>query len=297
MTKPVCPACGKRDYGATLPADHGGRFHFTRCGHCRHPYSYNANGEVAHGHVEQVPSKDLLPCPFCSSTSLRLFDTGVQCVACMAAGPYVKSQDPRDSWNKRAATPERPRLIPGSPLDEYIDAVAERRAAQSSAHEPPATSKALLSWVRGQFERCVLASKTEEPADGDEAFNNATRFRELLAILERETPEPTPAPVAWRKSVGPQYDYSDRYQYREDHGIGAPEGWEPLYAAPPRAAQPPEAWRSALLDKPTEADGPVVLAFTGEAYSVEYPDDVNGVEHVAWCRITPYTRPTKEGGQ
>lgn len=60
-----------------------------------------------------------------------------------------------------------------------------------------------------------------------------------------------------------------------------------------RHALPPGLWRSALLDKPMESDGPVVLVFTGEAYSVEYPSDVNGVEHVAWCRITPYTRLTK----
>jgi hypothetical protein len=64
-----------------------------------------------------------------------------------------------------------------------------------------------------------------------------------------------------------------------------------------RLTPPPEAWRSALLDKPTEADGPVVLVFTGEAYSVEYPGDVNGVEHIAWRRITPYTRPTKRADE
>jgi hypothetical protein len=64
-----------------------------------------------------------------------------------------------------------------------------------------------------------------------------------------------------------------------------------------RPSPPPEAWRSALIDKPTEADGPVVLVFTGEAYSVEYPGDVNGVEHIAWHRITPYTRPTKPDEQ
>jgi hypothetical protein len=55
------------------------------------------------------------------------------------------------------------------------------------------------------------------------------------AVRERAAQPPVPeqAPVAYRKFLDPQYDYSDRYRYRDAISIGAPEGWEPLYAAPP----------------------------------------------------------------
>jgi len=78
--------------------------------------------------------------------------------------------------------------------------------------------------------------------------------------------------------------------------IGDPAWWarKLLAAACVFADEASDSWHPVMLSKPTKDDGDVVLVFTGEAYSVEYPEDVNGAEHIAWCRINPYSRPTKE---
>lgn len=85
--------------------------------------------------------------------------------------------------------------------------------------------------------------------------------------------------------------------WERHHGAWETERLEAAHKALLAAysAQPPGAWHPVIPSKPTEADGEVVLVFTGDAYSVEYPDDVNGAEHIAWQRISPYTRPTKAG--
>lgn len=51
---------------------------------------------------------------------------------------------------------------------------------------PSKDKRPLIEWARDRFERCVRLAKAEEPADRDEAFEDATYFRELLAILERQ---------------------------------------------------------------------------------------------------------------
>lgn len=82
----------------------------------------------------------------------------------------------------------------------------------------------------------------------------------------RNTLEPRATPVAWRKALDPQYDYSDRYRYRDDTGIGAPEGWEPLYrSAPPPAPAPCEHEWSAVrqLHECLKGCGCVMSARTG----------------------------------
>lgn len=48
--------------------------------------------------------------------------------------------------------------------------------------------------------------------------------------------EPPAAPVAYRKFIDSAYERHPRYTFREDTGIGAPEGWEALYTRP---APPP----------------------------------------------------------
>lgn len=49
---------------------------------------------------------------------------------------------------------------------------------------------------------------------------------------ERAAHEPPAVPVAYRKFIDSAYERHPRYTFREDSGIGAPEGWEPLYTQP-----------------------------------------------------------------
>jgi Lar family restriction alleviation protein len=74
---------------------------------------------------EQGTTKDLLPCPFCGGTNLKVFVNAVQCmdVACSAAGPDLgHCMDEPEAimrWNKRAAQPpEAGYDANGSPVTE-----------------------------------------------------------------------------------------------------------------------------------------------------------------------------------
>ncbi len=77
-------------------------------------------------------------------------------------------------------------------------------------------------------------------------------LEDRVSEVKRLSHEPAPVPVAWRKLLEPQYDYSDRYRYREDTGIGAPEGWEPLYAARTASSQPPPVDEGAIYPSTRE---------------------------------------------
>lgn len=64
-----------------------------------------------------------------------------------------------------------------------------------------------------------------------EGYECLNEFNSANVQCKRLQVETNAAPVAYRKFRDPQYDYSDRYRYRDAGSYGAPEGWEPLYTA------------------------------------------------------------------
>jgi hypothetical protein len=100
-----------------------------------------------------------------------------------------------------------------------------------SAPEPPQASKdAFEAWLN-----------TPGPATSPDNPYTVTLIRHLYeawcaAWRARAAHEPPAAPVAYRKFIDSAYERHPRYTFREDTGIGAPEGWEALYTRP---APPP----------------------------------------------------------
>jgi hypothetical protein len=151
---------------------------------------------------------------------------------------------------------------------------------------------------------CVTDSNYPSPRCGTNLLT-ADEARSMLEHVTRAASEPPAEPAPTDKPQPPTV-VDGRVHYVDTAGRAhsihpldsSALAWEPYYRDlarwwEARAAQPPGAWRSALTDKPTEQDGPVVLVFTGDAYTTEYWNDVNAVEHIAWQRISAYTRPTK----
>jgi hypothetical protein len=112
------------------------------------------------------------------------------------------------------------------------DVARERRT-----HEPSAGAQVLARIVWSEF--C-------QPGSLDD--REAAVAKLIQGFIDARAAQPPAAPVAWRKCVDDPYELRPRYIFREDTGIGAAEGWEPLYAQP---SQPP-----GVSENPNE--GPVV---------------------------------------
>lgn len=141
-----------------------------------------------------------------------------------------------------ATTKPEPHLLP---VEYYLASDVDGRLDPPKAQakcDPFAIAKATPTQSGSYTSVCLSCNRTMENAD-KRCF--------LCVDCDRRTPPPaTVRVVAWRKPVGPQYDYTDRYHYREEHGIGAPNGWEPLYCAAPSPAP------AAQSDNPNE--GPII---------------------------------------
>lgn len=127
-------------------------------------------------------------------------------------------------WLRGLALTHEPRANLQARIDFAIAEMAEKPITESAAEWVRAS---VLAVLRGQVTPSGVR-RTDDICDECGGDANAGR-----CSCRTQPPGREQAPAAYRKFLEPQYDYSDRYRYKDATSIGAPEGWEPLYAAPP----------------------------------------------------------------
>jgi hypothetical protein len=60
-----------------------------------------------------------------------------------------------------------------------------------------------------------------------------------------------------------------------------------------RPVSPPSVWRSVAVDPPPPGMDRIVLAFTGDAYSAEYANELNAIDHSMWLEFPLVATVTK----
>jgi hypothetical protein len=59
------------------------------------------------------------------------------------------------------------------------------------------------------------------------------------------------------------------------------------------SVSPPSVWRSVAVDPPPPGMDRIVLAFTGDAYSAEYANELNAIDHSMWLEFPLVATVTK----